>query len=144
MASADKKNDIKVTLTMSMEQAQLLAAACEFYARIHMGQWREIINSCLDIARDDFCEARDQIEPLLNQARQIVWPELQHPGASWGIGKFEDADIVWEIYEVLRHAIAWHREPKGGRGVDFYRPMSFSGRALANCKIEQIKKQRKG
>lgn len=116
------KKKVKYTLVLDERQAKLLAKACEFYARVNIGQWNEIFQSCVDLRRDDYCEVRDAMEPLMLQARQLVWPELQGVGHSFGIGKFEHADIVWEIYEVLRNRIAWTDHPEGGPGVDFSPP----------------------
>lgn len=126
---------VKYTLVLDERQAKLLAKACEFYARVNIGQWNEIFQSCVDLRRDDYCEVRDAMEPLLLQARQLVWPELQGVGHSFGIGKFEHADIVWEIYEVLRNRIAWTDRPEGGPGVDFAPPMSLAGRELPVCTV---------
>ena len=127
------KKDVRYTLSMDERQAKMLATACEFYARVNMGQWLEVFHSCADLRRTDYSEARDAVEQLLLQARQIVWPELHGAGHSFGVGKFEHADIVWEIYEVLRNRIAWTEHPEGGIGVSFSKPMSFSGRNLPIC-----------
>lgn len=129
------KTKVKYTLVLNERQAKLLAKACEFYARVNIGQWNEIFQSCVDLRRDDYCEVRDAMEPLMLQARQLVWPELQGVGHSFGIGKFEHADIVWEIYEVLRNRIAWTEHPEGGKGVDFAPPMSLADRELPVCAV---------
>lgn len=129
----------KYTLELTDWQAQALANACEFYARVNMGQWGEIIRSCVDLSRDDYWDVRDQAEATLMQARAIVWPELQGPGHSFGVGKFEHADIAWELYEVLRNCIAWTEHPEGGSGVNFYRPTSITGRELASCRCTSVR-----
>lgn len=128
--------NIKYTLVLNERQAKLLDAACEFYARMSMGQWCEsLMQACVDLRRDDYCDVRDAMEPLLLQARRLVWPELQGIGHSWGVGKFEHADIVWEIHEVLRNKIAWTENPEGGMGINFYPPWSIHGRPLAKCEV---------
>ena len=129
---------MKYVLTLNEEQEKYLETACEFYARMMNGQWNELVWRTLDIRKfpDDFCERRDKMEDHMFETRQLAFPELDLRGASYGVGKFEDSDIVWEIYEVLRNTRAWHNNPEGGGTVDFSKPMSFSGKPLAECIVE--------
>ena len=109
---------MKYQLTLTKAQAEVVATACEFFCRIKMGQFSEIIWHLLvpqepDI--DEFCERRDKAEDLLFEARKQIYPELYGRGHSYGIGKFEDADRAFRIYEVVRHALGrgdgpWERE----------------------------------
>ena len=125
-------------LTLSEEQAKLLCTACEFYARMRTGQWNELIWHCLDLSKEDFCEKRDELEEKLMEARAIAFPDLaKHIGRHYGVGKFKEADQSWEIYEVLRHKIAWTEHPEGGYGVWFDKPMPFSGTPLAKCEVKE-------
>ena len=100
---------MKYVLTMTEEQAKLIAEACEFFCRIKIGQFGEIIWKTLipqeHIEIDDFCERRDTAEYLLFKAREYIYPELRGIGHSYGIGKFRDADIAFGVYEVIRHAL---------------------------------------
>lgn len=93
-----------IQITLTDKQAKLLAHACEFYARIAMGQFTEIPYELLDfsIDTDDYCERRDKADELLLEARKYIYPELQGRGHSYGIGKFENADKVWDVYQAIR------------------------------------------
>ena len=130
--------DKRYALLLSPEQAKLLSSACEFYARMMMGQWQELIFHTMTVKDHpkDYCEAREDAEQLLLEARAKVFPELiKSFGHSYGVHKFRDADLVWEIYEVVRHCIAWTEHPKGDITVDFGPPMSLSGEPLPECKF---------
>ena len=95
---------MSIKLTLTKEQAQTVSIACEFYARIKLGQFKEIIWHTLDpkLVTDDFCERRDITEHYLLEARKEIYPELHGIGHSYGIGKFEDADKSYDVHQVIR------------------------------------------
>lgn len=100
-------------VTISDDQASLLSCICEFYARVKMGQFKEIIWYFLDmkLPSNDYCERRDEAEQLLLRARESIYPDLHGTGHSYGIGKFEDADKVYDVHQVIRYAKGHWREP---------------------------------
>lgn len=102
-----------VELTLTDEQARIVSRACEFYARILMGQFHEIVWDCLDLRPEtgDFCERRDEAERLLYEARKHIYPELHGRGHSYGIGKFEHADKAFDVHQVIRYAMGHWRSP---------------------------------
>lgn len=124
---------MRYILDMNEAQAKQADRAFELYARLRMGQWRELIDLCLDLAADDYCERREILERSLIAARKTAYPELSGIGHSYGVGRFEDADLAWELHEVLRNKIAWTEHPEGGFGVNFDKPISFRGNELAKC-----------
>ena len=91
-------------LTLTEEQAKICACACEFYARVRMGQFHEIPYHLMmeQPLEDNWCERRDIADACLLAARKAIYPELSGPGHSYGIGKFDDADMSFDIYQVLR------------------------------------------
>ena len=93
-----------IQITLTDKQAKLLAHACEFYARVFMGQFTEIPFELLNFAldSDDYCERRDKADELLLEARKYIYPELCGRGHSYGVGKFETADKVWDVYQAIR------------------------------------------
>lgn len=123
----------KYVLEMDEEQAKILQKACEFYARVRMGQWQEVPQICLDLSDHQYIEKLVVSKAHLQKARKAVYPDLHGEGHSYGVGKFEDSDMAWELYEVVRHCQAWHNHPEGGIGVAFDKPMCFSGHPLAKC-----------
>lgn len=78
-----------------------------------MGQFKEIIWYFLDmkLPPEDYCERRDEAEQLLLKARESIYPDLHGIGHSYGIGKFEDADKVYDVHQVIRYARGHWREP---------------------------------
>lgn len=95
---------MKVQLTLTETQARVLMRACEFYARIVMGQFQEITPELLDISipTDDYCERRNIADELLFKAREQIYPELHGRGHSYGVGRFEHADRAFDVYQVVR------------------------------------------
>ena len=102
-----------VKLTLTDEQAKIVSIACEFYARVRMGQFNEVVWHTLDMAlpSDNYCERRESAEQFLYEARKYLYPELHGPGHSYGIGKFEDADKAFDVHQVIRYAFGDERKP---------------------------------
>lgn len=104
-----------IKLTLTDEQAKIVARACEFYARIRLGQFNEITWNILtlnrDVSCDDFCERRDNADRCLLEARKFIYPELHGAGHSYGIGKFKDADLSFDVYQVIRPFFGDDRTP---------------------------------
>lgn len=108
-----------IKLTLTEEQAKVVSRACEFFCRIKIGQFNEITWELLDYGLEDYCERRDAIEQFLLAARKLIYPELLYSfGHSYGIGKFDDADMAFDVYQVLRHQLGDWREP-----FEFYHPL---------------------
>lgn len=120
-----------VELRLTEEQAKITSLACEFYARVRMGQFRELIwNQFMirDMGDKDYFARRDEAERLLMEARAQVYPDLgKMIGASYGMGKFDDADAAFDVHQVLRHVLGDKREP-------------FSYHELPECRKVEDKK----
>lgn len=105
---------MKYKLTLTEEQAEIVAAACELYMRIRMGQFGEItflnmIGQSMD--GTNWVSRRDGADSLLFRARALIYPELgADRGRSYGVGKFDDADVAYNVYQALREKF-----PKDGR-----------------------------
>lgn len=65
----------------------------------------------MKLSSEDYCERRDEAEQLLLKARESIYPDLHGIGHSYGIGKFEDADKVYDVHQVIRYARGHWREP---------------------------------
>lgn len=103
----------KYILNLNEEQAKTVALACEFFARIKMGQFNEIPYLLLsdELPENDYCTRRDTASKYLLDARKVIYPELNDIGHSYGVGKFADADRAFDVYQVLRYALGDPREP---------------------------------
>lgn len=102
-----------VKLTLTDDMAKVVAEACEFYARIRMGQFEEIIYKTLErneLSAANYCGRRDMAEEFLFEARKFIYPELYGRGHSYGYGKFYDADIAFDVYQAIRKEFG---DPRG-------------------------------
>lgn len=97
-----------IRLELTDEQARIVARACEFYARIRMGQFKEIIWNC---APNHYVEHPNEAERLWLQLRKHIYPDLQGAGHSYGVGHFPDADTAFDAYQVIDYALGSKREP---------------------------------
>lgn len=136
-------HEIQYILTLTPEQHRIVERACEFYARVMMGQFGEISYETMlrRVSREDFSTSRDMMDDLLFHARKIAFPELQGRGHSLGIGHDAKADRAFNVYEVLRHARAWHEHPEGGVIVDFNEPMPLNGEPLPKCEVRRCENE---
>ena len=97
-----------ISLTMSEQTAAAVSRACEFYARVRMGQFGEITWL---FANDHCIEDYDAAERAWLEFRKHIYPDLHGAGHSYGIGKFEDADRAFDVYQVLRMQFGDTRTP---------------------------------
>lgn len=96
----------KYQLILNKEQAWLVATACEFYSRIMLGQFGEIaFRLMLHDHGENYCLRREEAERLLFEARKHIYPELNGRGHSYGIGKFDEADKAFDVFQVIRKEI---------------------------------------
>lgn len=101
---AKKKSFI---LTLNEEQARVLMTACEFYARIKMGQFGEIAWHC---AKKHCPNDPRAVEEAWLALRKLLFPDLQGVGHSYGIGDDEKADTAFDIYQIVRQHFG---DPRG-------------------------------
>lgn len=113
-----KKQEIRIHLDMSLQQAQIISEAVEEYMRLRMYQFSDLADV---LARRDFqydqsdpqcgekfkayMQRRDEITELFEQIRRVALD-----GAECA-DRGEDADIAGDLWSVLRHEIY---KAKGG------------------------------
>lgn len=121
-------------LTLSETQARVVAKACEFYARIGYGQYSEILWNFMDMKNDDAIERRDEAERLLFEARAQIYPDLgEMRGASYGIGRNDEWDRSYDVYQVLRYAF----EKENDKLPFLHEPFTLLNETLAKCEVEE-------
>ena len=104
----------EIMLTLTEDQAAIVSRACEFYCRIFLGQFQEIPFELMfrqSMADGEWCYRREMAEEKLIEARKFIYPDLCGVGHSYGVGKFPNADMAWNTYQVLRHALGDERRP---------------------------------
>lgn len=134
---------MKVTIEVNEKQAQVIKEALDLYSRIIAGQFNEIIH----IIANKYCSKLSDIcwgefhssSKELNEAKMKMMSVLglNSPYASFGIGSeiiSDDSKVAYDILQVLRNRIAWHKEPSGDIRVDFDTPLQFGTQQL--CKVE--------
>ena len=127
----------KYVLTMDRETAQIVRSACEFYSRAVCGQIDETLLEAINAwsERDDtYFAIREQLEDSLKRVKTLLFPELP-ADAHYGVGHNRNADLAWNINQVLRYGIAWQEHPEGGNTVEYDKPVSCIGTALPSLEI---------
>ena len=130
---------------MNEEQARITVAALDFSMRVWLGQWREIIESCMKYEPeklDEWCERRDDAEAMLLQARKIVMPELTGWGHSYGVYNRPETERLYNVLLSVRSCIAYHKKPEGGDTVNFHRPMAmYIAEEMPKCEVFDDERQ---
>lgn len=118
----------KYRMTMTEPQARLVIRALDFFSRLRMGQFGELIGLVLPVSDgdiDDYKRRRDEAERILLDARDVLMPELRDMHSlhgSYGVYAFDDSRAAWHTLQAIRSCIAWHNNPAGGWTVDFDKP----------------------
>lgn len=150
MSILDKKEKApeRVFLEMSREAAMVAESALELFARLKLGQFREITWKIMpDPLRennfDEWIRERDFANELLEMAARHVF----------GVNNYNQPDVqsrdeeemrAWELYTTLRHARAWHDYPPEEGDTSYHwnvmydEPMSQSGDRMPKCEIKQV------
>lgn len=129
----------KVTITMSRPVAEAVAKACEMYLRLHMGQFEDLTDElCMAkfyaaLENDSFAdeEERDEIFHISVARRNIMQEEVDKLYRRYVLSAPLDycmripyrAEQVWLA---IRHALAWHDNPKGDYTVQYDKPLNRS------------------
>lgn len=133
-----------VTVTMSRPVAEAVQIACEWYLRLHMGQFRDLCDDlCMakyyaDLKNDVFStkELREKAFDLSIRYRNAMEEEMDRlysryvlPAPISSLMRIPyRAEIVWLT---LRYALAWHDNPEGVAWcVDYQKPMNRSDQPM--------------
>lgn len=118
---------------MTENQARVLMRALDLYSRVRMGQFRTISYLFTPYREFDWTV----VDYHLDATKRAIFPELD-TNAYYGIFNDEvgDAKNAWDIHQVVRHALAWHRNLEGGITVDFDEPWATSDEPLPTIELE--------
>ncbi len=112
---------LNYTLKLSKRQLETIQRAAELYMRVQMGQFPYIAEIFMGDPQVNIGELKDLLYAL---GRSPEGRKLQRQTRP------HKADMAYDIYQVIRHKLAWERNPKGGMTVDFDTPMCTSGEDL--------------
>ena len=131
----------KYRLEMNEEQARTVIAALDLAIRIRLGQWNEIVEQCLECDYDDideYLKRKEDAVYILEQAREIVMPELKGKmmACSYGVYKFDYTERAFNVLKAVRSCIAWHENPQGGYEVIYDRPRAINvNEGMPKCEV---------
>lgn len=145
-----------VTVTMSRETAEAVQTACEWYLRLHMGQFRDLCDDlCMarfaaDEEAGNFATSIDKemaFEVGINR-RDIMREEMerlyQHYVLPAPIGYVMRtpyrAEAAWLA---IRHALAWHDNPSGGSSVIYQKPLNRSDQPMPVVELTEAQDKKK-
>lgn len=129
-------------IELTEKQLRALNLACEVCARIKIGQVGQALNM-LALTNSDSkiiggVEFQRQIDAIVKPLMGLT------RDASFGVGKFPDADLLFDLHEVFRHRLAWDKACENGiikpdeprkwpemRTVDYDEPMGWCDEPLA-------------
>lgn len=139
-----------VTITMSRPVAEAVKTACEWYLRLHMGQfWDMADDLCMEKFYSDLennvYETNEQRENAFDVAlhrRDTMREEMEKlynrcvlPAPISDVMKIPyRAEIVWLV---IRHALSWHDNPDGVAGcVSYYAPLNRSDQPQSKIELK--------
>ncbi len=106
-------------LVLTFSQATIVEHATEIYARIHMGQldciaYANLVDDCANMSR--LSNALQDLQPLATGLGKNMYYGIESKKIP------ERARMVWDIYQVVRHRLAWDMYPQEGTEVCFDEP----------------------
>ena len=142
----------KVVLTLTEKQSQILEKVCDAYCRLICGQPREIEELMMaawekrckketgklmdDIWDGGWDIAQSQAKLFSDEMRMKFWGCPR--STMYGLGYDETADILYDLYQVLRHERYLNMSEKDQQQLRMTvladKPMQFSSEPLAEIK----------
>lgn len=111
---------MKYLLEINEEHAKVIIEALDVFSRIHMGQLNIIAEQLnfsnffnkTNIHNTDFRKKIDELKAIIglsSSGHLGIRSEVVH----------EDAKVAYDIQQIIRHKLAWDKNPQGGYSVDF-------------------------
>lgn len=134
----------RVTLEMSREQAMIVEQACELFARLEIGQFKEIAWQLIERIweHEDNQERRHVVDDLLDLTAKVIFGRN-----AWNMPDVGEKSVehmrAWEVYTSLRYTRSCHDHPEEiGKSwsVCFDKPRNESGDGVPKCEIKEAKK----
>lgn len=115
---------MKITITLSDKQAEVLVGALDLYSRVMIGQL-ENVEEVLRLAywTELGVEKLDHARGLFDAAKAVLWGFSR--GASYGIHNTKASDKArqaFDLQQAIRNTIARQKNPAGGIQVKYDTP----------------------
>jgi hypothetical protein len=144
----------KYTLELTEKQARLLSWVCDTFPRLIEGQswsyqelfesaWEKRCKKATGEMMDDEFEGgwykmREDAETFCKEIKRRFWNLA--PNADYGVNYDDSADIIWSIYQVIRHQL-WLDNPdpnKSRMTVDAFPAHQFGSEPLAKISSKEV------
>lgn len=122
------------TLTLTSEQAKIVDRAVELLLRLKIGQYEELPFVLMDVGTYDFSDRVQRAKEFLQVGFGMMSPNYH--GGGWT--KDLDWHRLYDIHQVIRHAIHDAEHPDATWSVDAFDPVSTSGEKLPTIKTEVL------
>lgn len=127
---------MKIQLELTEEQALAVVKACDFFMRVNMGQFDEILSLFRFSEGLNFTEI-DQAHIKLNQVKFLLTKMSPGQFISASSPKLnQQAKIACDLHDTIRHFLAWEKQPEGGWTTNFNPPLNVSN--TGSMKISKI------
>lgn len=98
------------TLTLTEDQAQTLAFACEVLARLGMGQYKDALDHLPMRDNIDWSAWHDDMRAIGMILSKHMPMGIDGYRSNLGIHKASsESRLAWDLYQVIRHRLAWDR-----------------------------------
>lgn len=132
-------SDKTYTLHINAAQARVISTACEVLARLGMGQFRDALEHLplRDTFPPGWHDDMDVIAHILKKHTTNMIGTGHHHGIG-GSKTSEASKTAWDLYQVVRHRLAWDANPEGNpMRVDFDQPYKTGLQPLAFLEQKQ-------
>lgn len=118
-----------IRITMCEDMARAVLNAVELSMRLRLNQPEEICWKLMNLGDEDFCDKRDEAEPILKQAFNIIFPHEEYAEGK-RVWKDDEWYRLYNVYQMMNECF----------GRSNYRPMQMTDVPLP--KVEKIEEKR--
>lgn len=142
-----------ITLTMSRPVAEAVQTACEWYLRLHMGQFWDLAEDlCFAKFYSDLKNGAFKTKEQEDNAFKVAMDrrDFMCVGMEQAYNRFVLPAPISDVMKVpyraeqvwlaIRHALAWHDKPEGDRmNVAFNKPLNRSDQPQPKIELNQVR-----
>jgi hypothetical protein len=133
--SSPPESPLTYQLSLTEKQAQVIIDALDLYSRVGMGQLEDVAHVLRLYSKPSEKYAEwNRIDMVQNLMREAAVAWVGNAGSYYGITNQKISDVfrvAFDLQQVIRHRLAWDKNPEGGVFVRFDEPMKYSQEPLA-------------